>query len=178
MKALVLAIGACAALLAAGCGGSGNSTESTGSTGSTASSKTSEASVATKPAAKVKGPEPKVHLPPGPPPKKLVVKDLKIGRGREAKAGDELTTQFVADFITGKQLESSWEEGNRPFSFHLGANESSPGWERGLRGMRVGGRRELIIPPLLTSRFGVPPSSRGPEHTLVYVVDLLAVTPP
>lgn len=144
------------ALTAAGCGGGGSGGE------------------ASSTQATVRGPEPEVRLPQGPPPKTLVVKNLKVGHGAEARAGDLLTTQFVAVRINGKPFESSWEPRHAPFSFHLGAEESSPGWETGLRGMRVGGRRELIIPPDLTSRFGTPPES-GPEDTLVYVVDLLEV---
>jgi len=157
-------------LVAIGCGG--------GSDGSstTAATQTTEATQA-KATATVRGPEPKVELPQGSPPKKLVVENLKVGHGAEARAGDLLTTQFVAVRIDGKPFESSWERGNRPFSFHLGAEESSPGWETGLRGMRVGGRRELIIPPDLISRFGTPPES-GPEDTLVYVIDLLEVSRP
>lgn len=159
MKARCSLAAACVALLASGCGGDGGATSST------------------EPTVTVTGPEPSVPLPAGRPPRKLVVKDLRPGKGREARAGDELTTQFIALRVNGKKFESSWEPGRKPFSFELGANESSPGWERGLRGMRVGGRRELIIPPNLTSRFGTPPES-GPEDTLVYVVDLLRVSRP
>lgn len=166
MRMSVLATGALALVLVFGCGNEGDD-DTTTKTGSSAA----EAQVA------VSGPEPQVQPPEGAPPKKLVVRDIKQGSGPEAKPGDELTTQFVAIFVTGKSLESSWDAGSRPFSFQLGANESSPGWETGLRGMKEGGRRELIVPPRLSSRFGTPPES-GPEDTLVYVIDLLDVTPP
>ncbi len=152
--------------LTCGCGGGGGGGgDSPSSTG------------AANPPLKVSGPEPKVSLPKGRPPKDLVVRDLRPGRGAEARRGDELTTQFVAVYVTGERQESSWERGRKPFSFRLGAKESNPGWERGMPGMRVGGRRELIVPPRLTSRFGVPPGT-GPDKTLVYVVELLAVEPP
>lgn len=159
MKAPILAtVAVCLTLVVAGCGGDDSSAGS---------------NAAESPSGTV-GTEPSVELPKGAPPKKLVVKDLREGDGEEAKNGDELTTQFVAAYVTGERFESSWEPGNRPFTFRLGADESSPGWERGLPGMRVGGRRELIIPPKLTSRFGVPPGT-GPEQTLVYVIDLLEI---
>lgn len=135
---------------------------------------TSQSRTSAPPAAAQAAGAPRVELPEGPPPRNLVAEDLKEGHGARARAGDLLTTQFVAVYITGKPFESTWERGRKPFSFHLGANESSPGWERGLRGMRVGERRELIVPPDLFSRFGTPPGS-GPEDTLVYVVDLVAI---
>jgi peptidylprolyl isomerase len=117
---------------------------------------------------------PKLPLPKGAPSKDLVLKDLRLGWGVKARNGDELTTKFVAKRVNGDPFESSWDPGGVPFSFRLGANESSPGWEKGLPGMRVGGRRELIIPPDMASRFGPLP----PEDTLVYVVELLGVAPP
>ena len=117
-----------------------------------------------------------VAPPPGAPPKTLVVRDLDEGTGREARPGDLLSTQFVAVYVDGRELESSWDPGQKPFSFRLGAEEASPGWEEGIPGMKVGGRRELIVPPDLASRFGTQPGS-GPEDTLVYVVELLGVRP-
>lgn len=176
MRIPVVATGVLVAVLALGCGDEGDNVDtsresSTTETGQESKSNPVEAQV------KVSGPEPKVRPPKGAPPKKLVVRDLKPGNGPEARPGDELTTQFVAIFVTGKQFESSWDAGSQPFSFQLGANESSPGWERGLRGMREGGRRELIVPPRISSRFGVQPGS-GPEDTLVYVIDLLDVGGP
>jgi peptidylprolyl isomerase len=118
--------------------------------------------------------EPKVPRPSGPEPKQLVVRDLRPGWGVAAREGDLLTTKLVAISYNGDPFESSWEPGSRPFSFHLGAEEASPGWEKGLRGMRVGGRRELIVPPDLASRFG--PLESG--EALIYVVELIGVTPP
>ena len=162
MKASIVIIAVCGGLALAGCGDS-----STGSNEVT----TSEA----LPIEKVRGREPEVELPKGAPPKALLARDLKRGNGETAEVGDELTTQFVAVYYTnGKLFESSWDGERRPFTFELGADESSPGWERGMPGMKVGGRRELIIPPKLTSRYGVPPGS-GPELTLIYVVELLDV---
>lgn len=164
------------AALVAGCGKSSAQDEGLPASRPSTSGASSPSSSSSPPVTKVTGRPPEVSLPTGQPPHDLVVKDLKPGTGAAARPGDELTTQFVAVFVTGKKLESSWGAGRQPFSFKLGANESSPGWERGLRGMREGGRRELIVPPHLSSRFGTPPNS-GPEDTLVYVIDLLDVQP-
>jgi peptidylprolyl isomerase len=111
--------------------------------------------------------KPKVEVPKGPPPKKLVIKDLEKGKAPSAKAGDELTVEYVGvDYKTGKQFDASWDRGE-PFSFELGSGGVIAGWEQGIEGMKVGGRRELIIPPEL---------AYGPEKgTLVFVVDLLAI---
>jgi peptidylprolyl isomerase len=117
--------------------------------------------------------EPKVPLPEGEPPEELVVKDLRRGWGVTAKDGDLLTTRFVAKWADGRPFETVWGRGEEGFSFQLGAEESSPGWEGGLPGMRVGGRRLLIIPPEMGSRFGPLP----PGDTLVYVVELVGVDP-
>lgn len=112
-----------------------------------------------------KRPEPKVRVPSGPPPKELVVENLIDGIGTVAKEGDELAVRYVGvDYKTRTEFENSW---NLTLRFELGAGEVNEGWERGLEGMRVGGRRELIVPPDLA------PSGR--PDTLIYVVDLLAV---
>ena len=69
------------------------------------------------------------------------------GNGAEAKSGDEVTVQYVGvNYKSGKEFDSSWSR-NEPFTFTLGAGEVIPGWDQGSKGMKVGGRRELIIPP-------------------------------
>jgi peptidylprolyl isomerase len=120
--------------------------------------------------------EPQVPLPKGSPPKHLVVKDLALGTGAEAKPGDVLVTKLVARHVTGELLESSWAGGGS-FIFQLGNDEANPGWEKGIPGMRVGGRRLLIVPPDEGSRFGTVGEGK-PKDTLVYVVELVAVMPP
>lgn len=116
--------------------------------------------------------KPKVTVPKGPPPKKLVVKDLQAGTGPAAQAGDEVTVQYVGvDYKTGKQFDASWDRGE-PFSFTLGGGEVIKGWDQGIEGMKAGGRRELIIPPGLA--YGSQQvGSIAPNSTLVFVVDLL-----
>jgi peptidylprolyl isomerase len=115
-----------------------------------------------------------VKVPSGPAPKQLVEKELIEGEGAEAKSGSEVTVQYVGvDYKTGKQFDASWDRGE-PFSFTLGASEVIAGWDKGVEGMKVGGRRELIIPPNLAygSRQAGP---IAPNSTLVFVIDLLAV---
>jgi peptidylprolyl isomerase len=78
-----------------------------------------------------------------------VVKDLKQGKGKPAKAGDNVTVNYVGvSYKTGKQFDASWDTG-QPFSFQLGQGMVIPGWDKGVPGMRPGGQRQLIIPPAL-----------------------------
>lgn len=158
----------CAALAIAGCGGSDSSTESSESTGATTTESTAEAAGAEKT-------KPKVTVPKGAPPKQLETKELEEGSGAEAKSGDKVTVQYVGvNYKNGQEFDSSWSR-NEPFSFTLGAGEVIPGWDQGVEGMKVGGRRELIIPPELAyGEAGAPPAI-GPNETLVFVIDLLEV---
>lgn len=158
MRTLILTIAVCAGLaVAVGCGSSNSST------GATTSESTAEKT------------KPKVTVPTGAPPKKLEVKELEEGSGAEAKSGDKVTVQYVGvDFKNGEEFDSSWSR-NEPFPFTLGAGEVIPGWDQGVEGMKVGGRRELIIPPELAyGEAGAPPAI-GPNETLVFVIDLLEV---
>ena len=115
-------------------------------------------------------------MPSGPPPKELKTRDIVKGKGRAVKGGDAVTMQYVGVlYKNGKQFDASWDAG-RPFPFTLGAGEVIPGWDEGIEGMRVGGRRELIIPPgLAYGEQGSPPDI-GPNETLVFVVDLIAAS--
>jgi peptidylprolyl isomerase len=165
MKAGTLTIALCAVLAIAGCG---SSSSSSGSSESSTGGESSSAATASKT-------KPKVTVPKGAPPKKLVVKDIEMGSGEEAKSGDEVTVQYVGvNYKDGKEFDSSWSR-NEPFSFTLGAGEVIPGWDQGVKGMKVGGRRELIIPPELAyGKTGSPPAI-GPSETLIFVIDLLEV---
>jgi peptidylprolyl isomerase len=163
MRRLLLIIGACLALaVIAGCGSSSSSSSS------------SEETTASKEATKKKT-KPKVTVPKGAPPKKLEVEDLEEGSGATAKAGDHVTVNYVGvDYKTGKEFDASWDRGE-PFSFSLGAGEVIPGWDQGVEGMKVGGRRELIIPPELGYGSAGAPPAIPPNETLVFVVDLEAI---
>ena len=120
--------------------------------------------------------KPEISKASGDPPKKLVVMDVVDGKGRAAKAGDNLVVHYVGVlYKTGKQFDASWD-GGRPFPFTLGQGAVIAGWDQGLQGMKVGGRRLLIIPPDLA--YGPQgQGSIGPDETLVFVVDLLNDTP-
>ena len=102
-------------------------------------------------------------VPKGAPPKKLESKEIVEGSGAEAKSGDEVTVQYVGvDYENGQEFDSSWSR-NEPFTFTLGAGEVIPGWDQGVEGMKVGGRRELIIPPNLA--YGEPAHRRRSGRT-------------
>jgi peptidylprolyl isomerase len=166
MKKLLLIIGICLALLVAGCG-SDSSTTSDSSAASTEEAAASQETKSTK-----KKTKPKVTVPKGAPPKELVTKDLEEGTGAEAKAGDVVAMNYVGvNYKTGKEFDASWSRGE-PFIFTLGAGEVIPGWDQGIEGMKVGGRRELIIPPELGYGSAGSPPVIPPNETLVFVVDL------
>ena len=85
-------------------------------------------------------------VPSGAAPTKLVTKEIIVGTGPEAKAGDSVTVNYVGVLYKGgKEFDSSWKR-NEPFTFTLGKGQVIPGWDQGVAGMKVGGRRELIIP--------------------------------
>jgi peptidylprolyl isomerase len=111
----------------------------------------------------------------GPPPADLVVEDLTVGHGPEARAGQTATVHYVGvSHSTGKEFDSSWNR-NDTFDFQLGGGQVIAGWDRGVVGMKVGGRRKLVIPPHL----GYGDRGAGgvikPGETLVFVVDLVGV---
>jgi peptidylprolyl isomerase len=131
-----------------------------------------------------KGPlsvEPKISVPSTPAPKTLVKKNIIVGTGTEAKAEDELTVDYVgALYKNGKVFDASWSHGGpkgQPFQFELGVGDVIPGWDKGVVGMRVGGRRELIIPASLGYGAAGSGSTIPPNSALIFIVDLLAVTP-
>lgn len=114
-------------------------------------------------------------MPKGAPPKSLVTKDLEEGTGPAGKAGDVVSVNYVGvNYKTGKEFDASWSRGE-PFTFTLGAGEVIPGWDQGVEGMKVGGRRELIIPPELGYGSTGSPPVIPPNETLVFVVDLEAI---
>ena len=177
-----------AALVIAGCGSSGGSSTITVGNENTAdnalikagetstSSTTSSASTPAKtPTSGPLSKEPKVTVPTGPAPTKLETKELITGTGAEAKNGDTVTVNYVGVLYKGgKEFNASWET-KEPFSFTLGKGQVIAGWDQGVPGMKVGGRRELIIPSALAyGAKGSPPKIPANE-ALVFVVDLLGV---
>jgi peptidylprolyl isomerase len=168
-RPLALTLTAALALAAAGCGSSNDKTSSS-SSASTDSTTTQAAPATAKPR-----PKPTVKVPGGKPPKKLVVKDVIPGNGPAAKPGDPITVNYIGvDFANGKMFDNSYDRG-QPFPFQLGGGQVIPGWDQGLVGMKVGGRRRLTIPPNLAyGPQGQPPTIK-PNETLVFVVDLLSI---
>ncbi|MGA2320133.1 MAG: FKBP-type peptidyl-prolyl cis-trans isomerase [Solirubrobacteraceae bacterium] len=117
--------------------------------------------------------EPKVTPPPGPAPTKLVVKNLIVGTGAEAMAGQTITVNYVGVlFKGGKEFDASWKR-KEPFTFVLGKGQVIAGWDQGLSGMKVGGRRELTIPAVLAYGAKGSPPTIPANAPLVFVIDLL-----
>jgi peptidylprolyl isomerase len=118
--------------------------------------------------------KPAIPKPTGSPPRKLLVEDIVKGKGRLSRKGDTLTVQYVGvTFSTGTEFDSSWDRG-QPFTTQI-PGQVIEGWNRGLLGMRQGGRRKLTIPPRLAyGPQGFPPDI-GPNETLVFVIDLVGL---
>ncbi len=119
--------------------------------------------------------KPIIKIPAGPPPSEMSADDETVGDGDEAIIGKRVVVHYVGvAWSSGEEFDASWDRGET-FDFRLGAREVIEGWDRGVKGMRVGGRRRLTIPPELGygSR-GAGGVIKGGE-TLVFVVDLLAV---
>ena len=119
--------------------------------------------------------KPSVEVPEGDPPKELQVEDLEEGEGDEVKEGDTVSVHYVGvDFKSGEEFDNSYDRG-QPFTFQVGQGEVIQGWEEGLIGMKVGGRRQLVIPPKMAyGKRGAPPAI-GRNATLVFVVDLISI---
>ena len=156
--------------------GAGSSTSSTtSSTSSTTSTTSSIATIADPSPAGTWGTEPTIVVPPGPPPTELQSADLIVGTGAEATNGQPVTVQYVGVAYSSKKVfDSSWSR-NQPFQFTLGQGQVIPGWDQGVVGMKVGGRRELIIPPNLAYGSQSPGAGIAPNDTLIFIVDLLKV---
>jgi peptidylprolyl isomerase len=161
-----------AALTVAGCGGAGGAKEGTPSE----NTHTEQAAPAPLKPTGALAHKPKVQMRSGPAPKKLQVKDLVKGKGPAAKSGDQLSVQYVGVlYKNGKEFDSSWSRGAQPLEFQLGTGGVIPGWDKGVPGMRVGGRRELIIPAKLAYGAQGSPPDIGPDEPLVFVIDLAGI---
>ena len=176
---------AAVALIAAGCGDDKKSESK--STGTNAA--TTPASTTTEPAQpkattgqipEVKNAtdlkkKPEISKPTGEPPATLLKKDLVEGKGPAIKPGQMATMQYVGNsWSTGEQFDASWDRG-QPFTFGLGQGQVIQGWDEGIKGMKVGGRRVLVIP----SDLAYGPTGQGPigpDEALVFVVELKDVS--
>ncbi|WP_405940289.1 FKBP-type peptidyl-prolyl cis-trans isomerase [Streptomyces sp. NBC_00726] len=122
--------------------------------------------------------KPEVQVPAGAAPTELTTRDLVVGEGPEALPGRVVQIHYVGvAFASGREFDSSWGQ-DRPFKFAVGGGKAIKGLDRGLRGMRAGGRREIIVPPRLGYGKQSPSAFIPPHSTLVFVVDLLTVVGP
>ncbi|MFI0367969.1 FKBP-type peptidyl-prolyl cis-trans isomerase [Actinomadura sp. 1N219] len=118
---------------------------------------------------------PEIDFPEGQPPTYLDITDITEGDGPEAVKGSNVSMHYVGvSWSTGEEFDASWNRGGT-FDFPLGAGRVIKGWDMGVAGMKVGGRRKLVIPPHLAYGDRSPSPAIKPGETLIFVVDLLAV---
>ena len=116
--------------------------------------------------------KPEIDFPEGEAPADLLIEDVIDGDGREAKAGDTVSAHYVGvAHSTGEEFDSSWNRG-APLDFRLGVGMVIPGWDKGIEGMKVGGRRKLTIPRTSPTATGARAAPSPPGETLIFVVDL------
>jgi peptidylprolyl isomerase len=117
--------------------------------------------------------KPEIDFPEGAPPTDLEITDLTEGEGEEATPGRTAVVHYVGvAYSTGEEFDASWNRGE-PFAFPLGAGQVIAGWDRGVQGMKVGGRRRLVIPAELGYGDRGAGGAIAPGETLIFVVDLL-----
>jgi peptidylprolyl isomerase len=118
--------------------------------------------------------KPEIDFPGGDPPAELEITDIWEGDGAVAKAGDTVRVHYVGvAYSTGEEFDASWNRGD-PLEFRLGVGQVIAGWDTGVQGMRVGGRRQLVIPP--DQAYGDRGAGRSiaPGETLIFVCDLVS----
>jgi peptidylprolyl isomerase len=119
--------------------------------------------------------KPEIEFPDSPPPEELVITDISVGDGAEATSGSTVTAHYVGvAHSTGEEFDASYNRGE-PLSFRLGVGQVIAGWDQGIEGMRVGGRRQLVIPPQLAYGDRGAGGAIGPGETLIFMVDLVDV---
>jgi peptidylprolyl isomerase len=118
--------------------------------------------------------KPEVDFPGGPPPADLEITDIWEGDGKVASPGDTVQVHYVGvSHSTGEEFDSSWNRGE-PLAFRLGAGQVIAGWDQGVQGMKVGGRRQLVIPPHLAYGDRGAAGVIKPGETLIFVCDLVS----
>jgi peptidylprolyl isomerase len=121
--------------------------------------------------------KPVVEIPDHAPSYQLELEDLSLGEGDEATSGDIVEVHYVGvSWKTGNQFDASWDRGGT-FKFGLGKGQVIKGWDEGVAGMKVGGRRRITVPPDMAYGARGAGGVIGPHETLVFVVDLIAVNP-
>ncbi|GAA4094380.1 FKBP-type peptidyl-prolyl cis-trans isomerase [Actinomadura miaoliensis] len=118
---------------------------------------------------------PEIDFPEGEPPAFLDITDIEVGDGPEATKGSQVSMHYVGvAFSTGEEFDASWNRG-QTLDFTLGAGRVIKGWDMGIQGMKVGGRRKLVIPPHLAYGDHSPSPAIKAGETLIFVVDLVDV---
>jgi peptidylprolyl isomerase len=180
-RTLTLVVLSVVALGLTACSSASSSPSTTPTTAAPSTTPTTSGPPTTIPTADVSpagtaGTAPTITVPSGSRPNQLETADLITGTGPAAKAGDSVTVQYVlATYSSDKTIQSSWT--GQPFTFTLDATPEQviPGWDQGVVGMQVGGRRELIIPPSLGYGAQSPGAGISANDTLVFIVDLLKI---
>lgn len=187
LRAIFPALFVVAALCFAGCGSSSDSpppsgeksaaspsTESGESSSKSGESSSESSESVPKGSPNEKKTKPTVTVPTEIPPTEFAIKEIEEGTGPEAKTGDKVTVQYVGvGYKTEEEFDSSWSR-NEPFSFTLGKGKVIKGWEEGVKGMKAGGRREMLIPAKLAYGAAGKPPKIPPNEALVFTVDLVS----
>jgi peptidylprolyl isomerase len=174
MRLLVL-LAAVAALGLAACGDDDDDSGDSGSADTSQQESSADTETETAPDLTDTSVKPVIDKPSGTPPRKLVKEDIVKGKGPGAKPGDTVVVHYVGvSFSTGEEFDASWDAG-QPFPVQLGAGQVIEGWEKGLVGLKKGGRRQLTIPPEQAYGAEGAPPSIGPNETLVFVIDALEI---
>jgi peptidylprolyl isomerase len=175
LRAVLILIAVVAVLGMAACGDDGESSSGGGAGGRAEQGATQTETAPSEEALKDTSTKPVIPKPTGTPPRKLVKRDIVKGRGPGAKPGDTVRVRYVGmNFSNGEEVDSSWESG-AAFPVQLGAGLVIEGWDKGLVGIRKGGRRMLTIPPEMGyGAEGYPPDI-PPNETLVFVFDAVSI---
>jgi peptidylprolyl isomerase len=177
LRTALTVIAVVAVLGIAACGGDDDSTAG-GSSADTARQDTDTTSTSPAQAEKAlrdTSKKPVIPKPTGTPPRRLVKEDIVKGKGPGAKPGDVVVVNYVGmNFSNGQEFDASWDRG-QPFPVQLGAGNVIPGWEKGLIGIKKGGRRKLTIPPELGYGAQGSPPAIPPNETLIFVIDAIAI---
>jgi peptidylprolyl isomerase len=175
--ALLVLLALLAALALAACGDDGDDSDSDGGSSRQESAPAPETGTETEAPTDLTDTsvKPVIDKPSGTPPRRLVKEDIVKGTGPGARPGDTVVVNYVGvSFSTGEEFDASWDSG-QPFPVQLGAGGVIEGWEKGLVGIKKGGRRELIIPPEQAYGAQGAPPSIGPNETLVFVIDAVEI---
>jgi peptidylprolyl isomerase len=174
---LISALALVLALAVAGCGTEYEDKRDSAASNASAADTTETTTEAKEPPKEVSKDlktKPEIPTQSGEPPAELQTKDIVVGKGKEAKKGDDITVEYVGTtFSTGTEFDTSW--GKQPFPFKLGGGDVIDGWDEGIVGMKPGGRRQLTIPPDKAYGEAGSPPTIGPNETLVFVVDLKSI---